>query len=201
FQHLGKGPCCSRNNAVDKVTNEILVFLDDDARIDNNFIKEITQPILDKKYLVVSGHVNHLNKKSSNKLNENQHWFYKMTSEPKGDADNVCYTPAGCTAITKKTCWDIGGFNEFFDPNGAGEDREFSVKIVDKNIKIFYNSKAVLHHIGAESGGRRDSGKSALEFKKNVGYIIYKYFSKQKFIGYRFFLIKKRLRNILKFKM
>jgi glycosyltransferase involved in cell wall biosynthesis len=202
FQHLGNGPCSSRNTAASKSESEILVFLDDDARIAEDFIEEITKPIIKEKYKVASGTIKHLNKKGPTIKKQNQFWFFQMTKAPEKDSvKNRGYTPAGCTAITKGLFDEIGGFNEFFDPNGAAEDREFAVKIVKKNIEIGHSPKAILYHIGAESGGRTDVEQSALEFKKNVGYIIYKYYGKQKFWEYRRYLLKERLHKIVKCKM
>ena len=47
------GPCISRNIGVKQAKGEILVFLDDDARIHENFIKEITNPIENNKYVAL----------------------------------------------------------------------------------------------------------------------------------------------------
>ena len=55
FRNMSIGPCISRNDAVDKATGELFVFLDDDARIDVNFIEEIVTPILESKASACSG--------------------------------------------------------------------------------------------------------------------------------------------------
>jgi len=201
FQHFGKGPCISRNDAADKSTNEILIFLDDDARIESNFIEEIIRPILENKTSVCSGAVCNLDGTFINKKETNNYWFYKLTVVPKKETEECYYTPAGCTAILRETFYEIGKFNSYFDPNGAGEDREFAVRLVRNGYKIFFNPKAKLLHIGAPSGGRRNDKNTTLEFQKNVGFIIYKYYGLKKLQEYRLYLAKQRLKQIFKLKL
>lgn len=201
FKHDAIGPCCSRNDAADKSSNEILIFLDDDARIETNFIEEITRAILENKTSVCSGAVCNLDGSFINKKETNNHWFYKLTVVPKMEAEECYYTPAGCTAILRETFYEIGKFNQYFDPNGAGEDREFAVRLVRNGYKIFFNPKAKLLHIGAPSGGRRNDKNTTLEFQKNIGFIIYKYYGLKKLQGYRLYLAKQRLKQTFKLKL
>lgn len=201
FQHFGKGPCISRNDAADKSSNEILIFLDDDARIETNFIEEITRPILENKTSVCSGSVCNLDGTVVYKIDANSHWFYKLTVVPKKEVEECYYTPAGCIAILRETFYEIGKFNQYFDPNGAGEDREFAVRLVRNGYKIFFNPKAKLLHIGAPNGGRRNDKNTTLKFQKNIGFIIYKYYGLKKLQGYRLYLAKQRLKQTFKLKM
>ncbi|RAR46604.1 glycosyltransferase family 2 protein [Flavobacterium lacus] len=201
FQHKGKGPCCSRNDAVSFAKGEILIFLDDDARIDSNFVYEITKSIVEKKSKVCSGSICNIDGTVVNKEQLNSYWFFKLTLAPKKEIDSCYYTPAGCTAITKDLFCSIGKYDLFFDPNGAGEDRELAVRLVNSGHKIYFNPKAKLLHIGALSGGRRNINNVSLEFIKNVGYIIYKYYGNKKLIGFKLYLINQRIKKIIKLEM
>src|SRR5690606_34659618 len=93
----------------------------------------------------------------------------------------------------------IGKFDLFFDPNGAGEDREIAVRLSKSGYKIHFNSEAKLLHIGAPSGGRRERDSSSLHLIKNVGYIIYKYYGNKELNKYRRYLVIKRLKRVLRF--
>jgi GT2 family glycosyltransferase len=201
FKHDGIGPCCSRNDAADKSSNEILIFLDDDARIERHFIEEIIKPILENKTSVCSGAVCKLDGTFINKKETNNHWFYKLTVVPKKEVEECFYTPAGCTAILRKTFYKVGKFDQYFDPNGAAEDREFAVRLVRNGFKIFFNPKAKLLHIGAPKGGRRSDKNTTLVFQKNIGFIIYKYYGLKKLQEYRLYLVKQRLKQVFKLKL
>lgn len=201
FKHDGVGPCCSRNDAADKSSGDVLVFLDDDARIENDFIEEITSPILEFKTSVCSGAVCKLDGTFIDKKETNKHWFYKLTVVPKKEVEECYYTPAGCTAVLRKTFYEIGKFDEYFDPNGAAEDREFAVRLVSHGYKVFFNPKAKLLHIGASSGGRRNDENTTLIFQKNIGFIIYKYYGFKKLQNYRFYLAKQRLKKVFSLKL
>jgi GT2 family glycosyltransferase len=201
FKHHSKGPCSSRNDASEKAKGDILVFLDDDARIESNFIFEITKPIVQKSAFVCSGAICDINGKLNKKSHNSDFWFFQLTAIPITKYDNNChYTPGCCFAIDKKVFFDIGKFDLFFDPNGAGEDREIAIRLVKNGYKIHFNSEAKLLHIGASSGGRRERKNTSIEFIKNIGYIIYTYYGMKKLRNYKFYLIKKRIKQILNFK-
>lgn len=201
FQNFGEGPCVSRNDAVNKASGDVLVFLDDDARIATDFIFEITNPIVNNQTFVCSGAVCDINGNFVNKKDKNDHWFIKLTLIPDKKVKECFYTPAGCTAILKSVFYKIGQFDTYFDPNGAGEDREFAMRLVKSGYQIYFNPNAKLLHIGAPSGGRRSNGNTTLEFQKNIGFIIYKYYGLNKLYAYRFYLINQRLKQIITFKL
>jgi len=202
FAHAGKGPCISRNDAAEKASGDILVFLDDDARIENNFIYEITLPILKKSCYACSGAICDINGKINTKSHKSDFWFFQLTAIPQKSYDDNCYyVPGGCFAIDKNVFFTIGKFDLFFDPNGAGEDREIAVRLDRNGYKIHFNANAKLLHIGASRGGRREGKNTSIEFIKNIGYIIYKYYGTSKLNNYRWYLIKKRIKEVLKFNM
>ena len=70
--------------------------------------------------------------------------------------------PGCCSAILKNVFDEIGGFDEQFDPTGAGEDRDIALKLFNKGYMTWYNAKAKLFHIGATTGGSRNVGSRAL---------------------------------------
>lgn len=207
FQNKGNGPCCSRNEAISKSNGEILVFIDDDSRIEKNFIEEITFPILNNISDTCAGAIcdSHGNykfiKKEKNSLNDPFHWIIPFTKNPNHPFTQYCSSaPAGCLAIKKEVFIEIGLFDEFFDPNGAGEDRELALRLILNGFSIYYNGKAKLFHFAASSGGRRQQGSTPLYFQINIGYIIYKHLGKSEFSAYKKKVILWRLTKILKMK-
>ncbi|MEP5253970.1 MAG: glycosyltransferase [Winogradskyella arenosi] len=156
------GPCFSRNLAVKSAIGNVLVFLDDDARIGSNFLEEITRPILKEEFSAVSGAVcdpegKYLKTEKDYLTQENTNFIKILTANPNHDKSRVgLCLPAGCCAILKDVFLELGGFDETFDPTGAGEDRELSVRLFKAGYPIWYNSNAKLLHAIAAKGGSRD---------------------------------------------
>lgn len=178
------GPCVSRNLGVAKSRGDILVFLDDDARINNNFIKEITFPIVNRQFGAVAGAI--CDAQGNYLLNKNQYFtqndinFIKvLTKNPNSSESRISIClPGGCSAILKSVFIEIGGFDEGFDPTGAGEDRDLSLRLYIKGFPVWYNAEAKLLHAQAPLGGSRDVGSRSLMLDVHTYKMCKKYFSK-----------------------
>jgi len=162
------GPCISRNIGAENAKGEILVFLDDDARIEKDFISEITKPIIINRFDAVAGAIcdingNYLEKKSYFKRSSDSNFIKAITSNPNIKESRICLSfPGGCSSILKSVFFKVGGFDERFDPTGAGEDRDFALKLFVNGNPTWYNHKAKLLHIGASHGGSRDLGSRSI---------------------------------------
>lgn len=208
FQHFGVGPCVSRNDAVRKASGQVVVFLDDDARINVDFIDEITRPVRNGISVACSGSI--CNEKGEYRFDKQDysifdnpfHWIISFTKNPNHPGEHFCQSaPAGCFAV-KKSVFDIlGGFDEAFDPNGAGEDRDMALNLISHGYSIYYNGKARLIHLAEKSGGRRnnDNENTSRSFKRNIGYIILKYLGKPEFNNYLRNEVRNRFKEIFKF--
>ncbi|MFH4964302.1 glycosyltransferase [Gaetbulibacter sp. M235] len=177
------GPCVSRNIGAKEAQGDILVFLDDDARIEPNFIREITHPIIHDKFAAVAGANCDIN---GNYLSNNNDYFnYKvdnfikaLTRNPNSNTSRICISfPGCCSAILKNVFDEIGGFDEQFDPTGAGEDRDLALRLFNKGYMTWYNANAKLYHIGATTGGSRDVGSRTLMLDVHTYLMCKKYFS------------------------
>jgi glycosyltransferase involved in cell wall biosynthesis len=210
FKHTGRGPCCSRNDAAKISSGEILVFLDDDARIMTEFVRELVKPIKDGIVQVSTGAIcdasgNYTQTIFSNNLFKNDtHWLIAFTKNPNHSKSQFSTgIPAGCMAIKNNIFRAIGGFDLYFDPNGAWEDREFALRLLSNGYGIFYNAKAKLYHLGEENGGRRSFGNenTPMSFKKNLAYVLLKYFNHNDFRNYVRGEIMFRINRIARFNM
>lgn len=179
------GPCISRNIGVKNSNGEILVFLDDDARINSSFIEEITTPIIKNEFDAVVGAICDLDGNYPMSGNEfltknNSNFIKVITNNPNSNKSRICTAfPGGCSAIKKSVFEIIGGFNEEFDPSGAGEDREIAIKLFVNGFSIWYNSNAKLLHAEATEGGSRDLGSRSLMLDVNSYKICKKHFSEE----------------------
>ncbi len=183
----GMGPCRARNLGIERARGDIIVFLDDDIRIEYDFLKELCSPIINGNHIAVCGaNCNYLGEypKSEWKIwkKDTPWWIDALTANPNTIGRGVTLSfPTGCAAISKIVLDEVGNFDLFFDPNGAGEDREMALRIYTHGYPIFYNGKAYIKHFGAQEGGRRsvfwDNELNILEC--NYVYIIGKYFSRR----------------------
>ncbi|WP_298236988.1 glycosyltransferase [uncultured Algibacter sp.] len=198
------GPCISRNIGVKESKGEILVFLDDDARIEPNFIREITYPIIHDKFHAVAGSNCDVNgnylAKDNDYFNYNVDNFIKvLTRNPNTSKSRICMSfPGCCSAILKSVFDDIGGFDEQFDPTGAGEDRDMALRLFNKGYMTWYNAKAKLYHIGATTGGSRDVGSRTLMLDVHTYSMCKKYFSLELANALRITILENYRRNFFK---
>lgn len=205
-----KGPCISRNIGVAESKGDLLVFLDDDARINSDFIYELTSPIIEGRFDVVAGAIcdldgNYTSTKEKYLSRKNINFIKVLTSNPNSSESRISLSfPGGCSAVLKKVFIQVGGFDESFDPTGAGEDREMAIKLYKNGFSIFYNANAKLLHAQAPFGGSRDVGSRTLMLDVHSYKICKKHFSdvladvlKENIIQlYR----KKFIKSIFKFK-
>lgn len=162
------GPCVSRNIGAKHAQGNVLVFLDDDARIYPDFIREITSPIINDRFDVVAGAIcdpegNYLMQEEPFLKIKNENFIKAITTNPNNETSRITLAfPAGCSAILTSVFKEVGGFEERFDPTGAGEDRDMALKLYKKGFAIWYNAKAKLLHTIAPAGGTRDLGSRTL---------------------------------------
>lgn len=179
------GPCISRNIGVKSAKGEILVFLDDDARINSDFIREITTPILNDRFDVVAGAIctpngEYLYRKHQFLELESENFIKVLTSNPDGPNSRITLGfPAGCAAILKSVFVAVDGFEESFDPTGAGEDRDMALKLYKQGFPIWYNANAKLLHKVAPEGGTRDLGSRSIMLDVHTYKMCKKHFSEK----------------------
>lgn len=186
FHIPDNGPCRARNIGLSNCKGDIIIFLDDDIRIGKEFVSTLTKPITEENYSVVVGAVcdsegRYPNESASSRFTKGRNWLLTLTSNPDfpGRYETLSF-PAGCAAITREVYETIGDFDTFFDPDGAGEDREYAIRIFKAGFSILYEGNAKINHLGASTGGRRDS---ASKFKRinildaNCAYIVMKHFN------------------------
>lgn len=184
IQDSGEGPCRARNLGVSYATGEVVVFIDDDARVEPTFIEELCSPILARMVSAATGSIC----SADGEYPENpagwntgtNSWIMALTANPKSPLDGslTMNLSGGCGAIRKSVFLEIGGFDLFFDPNGAAEDREIALRLFQAGYCIQYRGAARLWHIGASDGGRRGVGPPRLNvLEANLFYTICKHFS------------------------
>ena len=191
------GPCVSRNIGTKEAKGEILVFLDDDARIYPDFIREISSPIIKGRFDAVAGamcdpHGNYPLIVDDFLKGKNENFIKILTNNPDAPESRISISFPGCCAAILKSVFDeVGGFDESFDPTGAGEDREMAVKLYKNGYSTWYNAKAKLLHAVAPTGGTRDVGSRTFMIDIHSFRICQKYFSQELTKELRYTILRK----------
>lgn len=188
-----KGPCNAKNVGGRAAKGDVYLFIDDDVRIDCDFVELLVRPILDGKTEVTTAAIcdkdgNHSFSDFGSHLTRSPFILQNILGNPHCpgvyQANSIS---AGCFAMKRKDFFDLDGFDEFYDPNGASEDRDFAIRLQKNGCRMLYVGEARLAHLDAGRGGRRDvvSDKRFDVFKLNMGYTIHKHFGNEAFEYYK----------------
>ncbi|MFH1210167.1 MAG: glycosyltransferase family 2 protein [archaeon] len=149
----GLNPSVNRNEGIKESKGEILAFLDDDAIVHRDLLKNAEEFLKNNKDIGIVGGPQ-LTPKSDNffaKISgyvlESKFGTYTMSNRYKIgklnlDADETSITSANC--FVRKTVFNkIKGFNPILFP---GEDPEFFGRAKRSGIKIVYNPDLIIYH-------------------------------------------------------
>lgn len=148
----GKNPSLNRNNGIKEAKGEIIVFLDDDAYVDKDLLKNAEKFLDENKDIDIVG--------GPQLTPEGDKFFAKISGiaiasyfgtqsmsnrykKGKLNYDGWNLLTSANVFIRKKVFDKIGGFNEKLYP---GEDPEFFWRAKKNNIKIAYNPDLVIYH-------------------------------------------------------
>ncbi|WP_019531047.1 glycosyltransferase [Dasania marina] len=126
-----------RNELVQHSNSKILIFLDADIRLTNEWSHNITNTLalLDENPLYITGS-NCLPPNSNNRLNK--YWFTLISQKPKN------YVATGHMITTKETYDKVNGFT---DNLSSGEDYDFCQKAKQQQIPITSNPDLKVIHL------------------------------------------------------
>jgi GT2 family glycosyltransferase len=140
------GPQCSaahnRNAGMAAAQGEIFCFTDADCEPDPNWLARLTARYADAHVQVVGGGVSfaHGNYWA---LCDNLAWFYKfLATSPVGERAHL---PSLNLSVRRQVVEHVGGFDESF-PGAAGEDTEWTQRMVAHGYRLHFEPRAVVHH-------------------------------------------------------
>ncbi|MFN5936792.1 MAG: glycosyltransferase family 2 protein [Sphingobacteriales bacterium] len=145
----------ARNRAVQEASNDIVVFIDDDAIADRFWLREILKPFIRERVVCVTGMTQPLEL-----LHEGQEAFERYSPFCKGyvrrvyDTSHNPLTTGGIgagvnMAIRKNIVHKIGWFDESLDagtPTQSGGDHEYFTRILRSGYYIAYQPSALNWH-------------------------------------------------------
>ncbi|PAX60438.1 hormogonium polysaccharide biosynthesis glycosyltransferase HpsN [Brunnivagina elsteri] len=179
----------ARNYAVRRSIGEIILFLDDDVRLETGFLKAHAKNYLEKPEVgAVAGRVfdrmkmadaaqgrtqgdkNYNNDKTIEYLppqamDPGIAWYYidlVHTVKPQ-----EVLTARGCNMSFRRDIFEKYGlhFDERFRGSAVREESDFCLRIRQTGYKIWYDPEAHLVHIGEETGGCHDIGTRSTKYQ------------------------------------
>jgi GT2 family glycosyltransferase len=154
-----KGLPSARNFGLQHSKGDILIFIDDDVKIENDFITNHIKTYYEYDIGAVAGGIDEAHRGIDKR--EPVGFFNYWTATPKrGFASQnpqfVSHVPGGNFSVKREAIESIKGFDEHLNFGAAlYEETDFSLRLKKKGFKIFFNPQARLLHLAASTGGCR----------------------------------------------
>jgi GT2 family glycosyltransferase len=149
-----RGTCVPRNLAISLAAGDYLLFLDDDLRLEPDYLLQYERVALDG-YDVVHGGVRH----RDNPLFEKRLFFddpvQQLIASPNTtQVGGTIGVASGNSLVRREWVERVGGFDIQFD-SGMGDDWDFGMQLFRAGARIVYHPGPAVRHLKAPSGGRR----------------------------------------------
>lgn len=126
-----------RNIAIKNAKYDIIAATDFGCSLHNNWLEEITNPIIQKNADVTAGY--YLNNDKNIIAVANSFFTHPALFE----INENTFLPSTRSIAFKKECWkEINGFDEKFI---FGEDTKFSSELRKKNYRVIFNKNAIVY--------------------------------------------------------
>lgn len=143
----------ARNIGARSASGDILIFIDDDVVLDNDFIANHVDNYIHRNADAVQGRIIEDNSQPS----EQPQW---VKNNLRFIGSNNCLsfgktnTLTGCNFSVKKDVYlKIGGFDERYTKSANNEDSDFGLRLYKNNFNIVFSPLAKLKHLRITNGG------------------------------------------------
>ncbi len=187
FEHFPPGVVNARNHAVRHASGDVIIFVDDDVRIESetfiaNHLALYQNPSVD----AVTGAELYLNTKeldafrssniestevsTSDKLWEKLSPLEQVLTFPRNIMETVLVCSfCTCNASIRRIAFNkVGGFDKAFIGNSYGDDYDLAIRLWKTGSRILYSPNPWLIHLQVPSGGLRmkDKKNQSSEFER-----------------------------------
>lgn len=175
-----RGLPAARNYGWQHAAHEVIVFVDDDIRCGPGLVTEHIRALCLPNVGVVAGAVDET---EAQKPSEPTGIFRRWTATPlRGfEADwegEVDHAPGGNFSTWRHLIARLGGIDERFQVGAAlYEETDYCLRVRGAGLRIYFNGRARLTHLGFRSGGCRvpDISQYALGLAQNRTILIQRY--------------------------
>ena len=146
----------ARNRGIKEAFGEILIMIDDDVIINNDFIAQHVKCYKNNSIAASTGRINQdtlfITKIPAFLKIDFLKWISSSNFQSKKEKE--AYRIAGGNFSVKKTYAEkIGLFDENFIGTSWGEEYDFSLRLKKLKLQIIYNPKAMIFHLNEKMGG------------------------------------------------
>lgn len=146
-----QGPATARNIGAAAATGDIILFTDSDCIPTPHWIEEMVSSFEDSEIAAVKGAYRTNQKEIVARFAQIEFEERFAILEKAGYTDMVDTYSAGYRrAIFEK----LGGFDTRF-PKADNEDTELSYRMAERNLKMIFNPRAIVYHLGHPSSLQR----------------------------------------------
>jgi len=190
------------NDGLRLATQEVVLFVDDDIRIEAGFVKAHLDAYSEDSVWAVAGQVLQPNQNPIDAEN----YVYPKRGMLKDvgfpfHSKKACFVENGMSgnlSVRRELAIQIGGFDEnFIPPVSYRFDNEFCKRLIRAGGKIYFEPKARIYHLAAPRGGTRSKGSHLTSASPIHGQGDYYFALKQPFscevLGY---LLKRPFREV-----
>lgn len=149
----------ARNVGIKEASGEIIIFLDDDVKPNENLIESHIINYIDSNVGIVGGRI--LGEKYEENVSDSKIGKIRKLD---GFAHLGFHRDVKCEVMHVKgvnmsarrdIALDIGGFDERFEGTAECEEMDFCLRVLKKGYKIIFEPTAVVEHLQLLSGGCR----------------------------------------------
>ena len=162
---------CAMNMGLAQATNEIVLFLDDDIIPQEGLVDAHAQGHHDPQVVIVAGQI--IQPWQEPLPPTNQQDIPDLYNDPdsfrfnSSDRQWIVRAMAGNMSVKKSPVMDLGGFDENFEKVAYRFEAELSDRVIASGGKIFFDPRASIHHLKADSGGVRAFGHHQTTVRPN----------------------------------
>ncbi|MFA5231077.1 MAG: glycosyltransferase [Candidatus Omnitrophota bacterium] len=138
-----KGPAAARNAGVKQARGGIIAFVDDDCRLEDNWVKLMLEDLNTNSGFAASGGDTLISMCKTFVLVSQFLSTGSIETEVGGRKETIFFPT--CNAAVRKEIFDVYGFNENF-PLPGGEDLEFFWRIFKDGHRLIWDRRAKIFH-------------------------------------------------------
>jgi GT2 family glycosyltransferase len=148
----------ARNRALKESKADIIIFIDDDIILGDNFVEEHHKNYEDDKVVAVAGRVRQrlgwppINRPKRWKRLLDYRYFYLNSNNR---VEGIANFPGGNHSIKIEIARLLGGYDENYFGSGLREETDMAIRLANRDYNIVYDPLAELYHLSAPSGGCR----------------------------------------------